>query len=127
MGRADFSLSSGCGNMAVTPRPYQPPVHVIVMEHRMDKKDNAKLDFVGKFINGEDITARDVNKFEPKELAKLLTIVSKNMRKISDEKSVAENNLKSTLNYFDELDKRTVSTLGAAHREVVWFIKEMRK
>lgn len=113
--------------MAVTPRPYQPPVHVIVMEHRMDKKDNAKLDFVGKFINGEDITARDVNKFEPKELAKLLTIVSKNMRKISDEKSVAENNLKSTLNYFDELDKRTVSTLGAAHREVVWFIKEMRK
>lgn len=93
----------------------------------MDKKDNARLDFVGKFINGEDITARDVNRFEPKELARLLTIVSKNMRKVSDEKSVAESNLKSTLDYFEELDRRSTSTLGAAHREVVMFIGEMRK
>lgn len=93
----------------------------------MDKKDNAKLDFVGKFINGEDITARDVSRFEPKELARLLTIVSKNMRKVSDEKSVAESNLKSTLDYFEELDRRSASTLGAAHREVAMFIEEMRK
>lgn len=110
----------------------QPPAYsymnIMKRKSKTEEQINAeKIDFVGKFVEGQDITVWDVKHFEPKELAMLLTIVSKQMKKNADAKFVAENNLRSTLDYFEELDKRSISTVSQAHGEIAGFIKEMRK